>query len=149
MQKITTPEQLKQSIQELEQRTKRQEAALKEGLKSTGQSIKQTLKPANIIRTGISTVRHTPSIQAVAINTFIGLVAGYITRKLVVGRSRNIFRRTLGVAVQAGITRMFHNKLPEWQHKAALLLSKKKGHKETPYSTSRIDSPMTSARMLH
>jgi hypothetical protein len=125
MQKITSADQLQQSIHELESRTKRQEASLKEGLKSTGQSIKQTLKPSNLLKEGISTVRNTPSIKTMAINTFIGLAAGYLTKKLIIGKSRNILKRTVGVAIQAGITKMVHNKLPSWQHKAAELLSKK------------------------
>lgn len=125
MQKITSSADLKKSIEELEMRSKRQEAVLKEGLKSTGQSIKQTLKPANLLKSGMETVRHSPSLKATAINTFVGLAAGYITRRFIVGGSKNIIKRTLGMAVQAGITRMVHNKLPEWQHKASLMIAKK------------------------
>ena len=125
MHKISSSEDLKKSIAELEMRSKRQEAVLKEGLKSTGQSIKQTLKPANLLKSGMETVRHTPNIKTMAINTFIGLAAGYITRRFIVGKSRNIFKMTLGLAVQAGITKMVHNKLPEWQHKASALIAKK------------------------
>lgn len=125
MHKISSSEDLKKSIQELELRSKRQEAVLKEGLKSTGQSIKQTLKPANLLKSGMETVRHTPNLKTLAINTFIGLVAGYVTRRFIVGKSKNIFKKTLGVAVQAGITKMVHNKLPEWQQKAKTLVAKK------------------------
>jgi hypothetical protein len=125
MQKISSSADLKKSIEELEQRSKRQEAVLKEGLKSTGQSIKQTLKPANLLKSGMETVRHTPNLKMLAINTFIGLAAGYVTRRFIVGKSKNIFKKTLGVAVQAGITKMVHNKLPEWQRKATTLIAKK------------------------
>jgi len=125
MHKISSSEDLKNQIKELEMRSKRQEAVLKEGLKSTGQSIKQTLKPANLLKSGLETVRHTPSMKTTAINTFIGLAAGYVTRRFIIGKSTNIFKKTLGFAVQAGITKMVHNKLPEWQHKAAALVAKK------------------------
>jgi hypothetical protein len=125
MHKISSSADLKKSIEELELRSKRQEAVLKEGLKSTGQSIKQTLKPANLLKSGMETVRHTPNLKMLAINTFIGLAAGYITRRFIVGKSKNIFKRTLGVAVQAGITKMVHNKLPELQRKATTLIAKK------------------------
>jgi hypothetical protein len=125
MHKISSSEDLKKSIQELELRSKRQEAVLKEGLKSTGQSIKQTLKPANLLKSGLETVRHTPSMKVTAINTFIGLAAGYITRRFIIGKSTSIIKKTIGFAVQAGITRMVHNKLPEWQHKASTLMAKK------------------------
>ena len=125
MHKISSSADLKKSIEELELRSKRQEAVLKEGLKSTGQSIKQTLKPANLLKSGMETVRHTPNLKMLAVNTFIGLAAGYVTRRFIVGNSKNIFKRTLGVAVQAGITKMVHNKLPEWKQKANTLIAKK------------------------
>jgi hypothetical protein len=125
MHKISSSADLKKTIEELELRSKRQEAVLKEGLKSTGQSIKQTLKPANLLKSGMETVRHTPNLKTLAINTFIGLAAGYVTRRFIVGKSKNIFKRTLGVAVQAGITKMVHNKLPEWKQKANTLITKK------------------------
>ena len=112
MQKITSAEQLKQSIRELELRTKQQELAMKDSLKSTGQSIKHTLTPGNLIKAGIKSVRHTPSMKSAAINTFIGLAAGFLTRRLIVGKSTSILKRTLGAAVQAGITRLIYKKLP-------------------------------------
>ena len=125
MHKISSSADLKKSIQELEMRSKRQEAVLKEGLKSTGQSIKQTLKPANLLKSGMETVRHTPNLKTLAVNTFIGLVAGYVTKRLIIGKSKNIFTKTLGIALQAGIVKMVHNKLPQLQHKASSLLLKK------------------------
>ena len=109
MHKVNSVADLKKQIAELEIRSKRQEEALKEGLKSTGESIKQTLKPANLIKSGLETVRHTPSIKTIAINTFIGLAAGYISRRFIVGKSHSIIRKTLGVIVQAGITKMVHS----------------------------------------
>jgi hypothetical protein len=126
MHKVNSVADLKKQIAELEIRSKRQEEALKEGLKSTGESIKQTLKPANLIKSGLDTVRHTPSIKTIAINTFIGLVAGYISRRFIVGKSHSVIRKTLGVIVQAGITKMVHNKLPDWQNKAANMIAKQK-----------------------
>jgi hypothetical protein len=126
MQKVNSGDDLKKQIAELEIRSKRQEAALKESLRSTGESIKQTLKPANLLKTGLDTVRHTPSIKTIALNTVIGLVAGYVTKRFVVGKSRSMIRKALGVIVQATITKMVHNKLPEWQNKAANMIAKQK-----------------------
>jgi len=119
MQKITSAADLKKSIQELEVRTKKQEAAIKDELKTTGESIKQNLKPANLMKEGLRSVRQTPDIKTVAINTFVGLAAGFITRKFIVGTSRNIIRRTIGAAAQAAITRYVYQKLPFFRKKAA------------------------------
>jgi hypothetical protein len=110
--KITSAADLKQSIKELEARTRRQEEMMKEEVKATVQSVKQKITPSNIVRAGINSVRHTPGMKTVAINTFIGLAAGYLTKRFVIGKSTSILKRTLGAAVQAGITRLVHKKLP-------------------------------------
>src|SRR5438094_281099 len=121
MRKISTVAELKASIAELELKTKQQEQALKENAKSAVRSI----RPGNLLRLGINKLATTPDIRRTAINTFVGLAAGYITRKFVVGKSKNIFKRTLGAAVQAGITRLVHKKLPGLQQKTTKLISKK------------------------
>jgi hypothetical protein len=110
--KITSSADLKQSIKELEARTKRQGELMKDELKSTAQSIKETVTPARLAKAGLNSLRHTPGMKTVAINTFIGLAAGYLTRRFIVGKSASILKRTLGAAVQAGITRLVHKKLP-------------------------------------
>lgn len=125
MQKISNASELKAYIRELELKTQRQEQALKENALSTAKSI----KPLNLLRMGISKASTTPDIKSSAISTFVGLAAGIISRKLVVGRSRNIFKRTLGAAVQAGITRYLFKKLPALQQTSAFILSKTKGKK--------------------
>jgi len=129
MHKITSAAQLKETIKELEQRTKRQEAALKEGVKDTGNSIKRTMKPGNLLKSGLQSIRSTPGMRAVAIDTFIGLAAGFLTRKLVIGKSRNIIKRTIGAAVQAGITKMVHKNLPVWKNKVATVIAKNSNHR--------------------
>ena len=139
MHKISSSEDLKKSIQELEMRSKRQEAVLKEGLKSTGQSIKQTLKPANLLKSGMETVRHTPNLKMMVINTFIGLAVGYVTKRFFVGKSKNIFKKTIGLAIQAGLTKMVHSKLPEWQHKASTLIAKKNNLRQVSSVNRPID----------
>jgi hypothetical protein len=114
MRKISSAADLKASIQELEIITQRQEEALKSEAKSTVKDF----KPVNLIRMGVNQVAEASSkqdIRSTAINTFIGLAAGMITRKVIVGRSTNIFKRTLGAALQAAIIRLFYRKLPEWQ----------------------------------
>jgi len=118
MRKISSTAELKASIRELELKTQRQEQALKENAKSAAKSF----RPLNLLKLGVSKFTTNPDMKTTAVNTFIGLAAGYVTRKLVVGKSRNIFRRTLGAAVQAGIIKYIHKKLPGWQQKPTRLL---------------------------
>lgn len=116
MQKISNTAELKASIRELELKTQRQESVLKSDAKATAGSF----KPANLLKTGVQQLRNTtPDMKTMAINTFVGLAAGAITRKLVMGRNPGILRRTLGAVVQAGITRFIYKSLPVWQQKVA------------------------------
>jgi hypothetical protein len=123
MHKISNSAELKAQIRELEAKTRLQEQGLKNNAKNTVQSF----KPTNLVRTGMVNARKvalTRDIRSMAINTFIGLAAGYITRKFIVRNSGNIFKRTLGVAVQGGITKMVYRKLPLWQHFIARLIAR-------------------------
>lgn len=120
MQKISNASELKAYIRELETKTQRQEEAIKNNAKSTIKGI----KPLNLLRMGISKASTTPDIRSSAITTFIGLAAGFVSRRFVVGKSKNIFKRTIGAAIQAGITRFLFKRLPVMQKKSAFFLSK-------------------------
>jgi hypothetical protein len=133
MQKISNTAELKASIRELELKTQRQESVLKSDARSTASSF----KPANLLKAGVKEIRNTtPDMKTMAINTFVGLAAGAITRKIVMGRNPGIMRRTLGAIVQAGITRFIYRKLPVWQNKLADIQDKSKLRK-----TSRSIGP--------
>jgi len=125
MRKISNAAELKATIRELELKTLRQEQGIKDNAQRTAQSIKQSFKPAKLLSAGVKQLRVTPDMKTTAINTFVGLIAGTITRKLVVGKKPNILKRTLGTALQAGITRFIFRRLPSWQHQAARLLADK------------------------
>ena len=126
MQKISNTAELKASIRELELKTQRQEAALKSDARSAAQSF----RPANLLKSGVRQIRETtPDMKTTALNTFVGLAAGAITRKLVMGKNPNILRRTLGAVVQAGITRFIYKSLPVWQQKVAEIQQNKRSQK--------------------
>ncbi len=119
MRKISNAAELKASIRELELKTLRQEQAIKVNAESTANSF----KPVNLLNAGVKKLRFTPDMKTTAINTFVGLIAGAITRKLVIGKNPNILKRTLGTALQAGITRYIFKKLPGWQQQTTKLLA--------------------------
>ncbi len=122
MANISNEAELKASIRELELKTTQQEKAIKENAKSTAQSF----KPANLVKIGLinaQQVAMSRDVRAVALNTFIGFAAGYVTRKFVVGNNPNILRRTLGVVVQTAITKMVYKKLPGLQYKTTKFIS--------------------------
>ena len=140
MNKISNAAELKAYIKELELKTKRQENSLKENARSTAKSF----KPVNLIRSSLANAKEiaqTRDVRTTALNTLIGLGTGYITRKFVVGKSRNIFRRTLGTAVQAAMTKFVFKKLPGWQLQANKLIANKTNTLNRPgrtYNTTII-----------
>lgn len=123
MQKISNLSELKASIKDLEMKTHQQEQLLKSNSQSTAAHYKEQYKPINLVRMGLQKVIKTPDVKFTIINTFIGLAAGWLAQKIVVGRSRNIFRRTLGAAVQAALVRLAYKNLPLfYQNKSARIV---------------------------
>jgi len=122
MLKISNAAELKASIRELELKTQRQEQALKDNARSTVRSF----RPVNLLKIALvnaKKIAETRDIRTTALTTLIGLGSGYITRKIVVGKSRNIFRRTLATAVQAALTKFVFKRLPGWQQQTTRLIT--------------------------
>jgi hypothetical protein len=122
MAKISNEAELKASIRELELKTVQQEKALKDNLKATVHSF----RPTNLVRLGLKNAKKvaaTRDIRSTAVNTFVGLAAGYFTRRFFIGKTSNIFKRTAGAAVQAAITKMVFRKLPVIQEKTVKLIA--------------------------
>ena len=118
--KISNLDDLKASIKELELKTHQQEQHLKRNSSLTAKHYKEDYTPMNLARVGLQKVIKTPDVRYTIINTFIGLAAGWLAQKIVVGKSRNVFRRTLGAAVQAALVRLAYKNLPLfYQNKSA------------------------------
>jgi hypothetical protein len=91
---------LKATIVELEIRKKEQGHIIKEKF----YTIKENLKPANIIRNTFDEVATSSKLRSNLLGALVGLGAAYFSRKLVVGKSGNIFRRIIGSALQLGLS---------------------------------------------
>ena len=104
---------LEERILELEKLQDQQIAELK----MSAMSIVESFSPSNMIRTALRDVVQSPDIRSAAINTAIGMGAGFLGRKLVVGNSGNIFKKITGTAVQFLLTNFVRKKIPEMQKK--------------------------------
>ena len=100
MQNITSATELKDAIQllEVEQAVKRQ--LLKEQFHITYES----LKPINILKSTLKDIISAPSLPENILGAAIGLASGYLTKKIAVGFSGNIFRKLMGSVLQFGVT---------------------------------------------
>jgi hypothetical protein len=72
----------------------------------------ESLKPVNLLKSTISEVVSSPILLDNILLTSVGLATGYLSKKLVVGKSDNKFRKIFGSVLQFGVTKLV-NKNPE------------------------------------
>jgi hypothetical protein len=96
MQKVTSTAELKEAILQLEQQQKEQWVDLKDHI---GLAF-DALKPINLLRTTYREFLSTPHVAEDLIGSTIGLTTGFITKKLIVKKSRNILRNFAGGLAQ-------------------------------------------------
>ncbi len=97
---IHNSEDLKNAIADLEKRKDIEEAALKYEFHETY----ETYKPANLLKNTLTEVSASPKFRHNLLNVALGLGAGYLSQKLVIGRSAGLLKRLAGTALQFGVT---------------------------------------------
>ncbi|MCX6328179.1 MAG: hypothetical protein NTZ85_01510 [Bacteroidia bacterium] len=93
---------VKNAIQLLEAEQAVKEKLLKDQFHLTYES----LKPVNLLKSTIKEISSSPYLIDNIIGTATGLATGYISRKIVVGASGNLFRKLFGVILQFGVTNL-------------------------------------------
>lgn len=100
MQKITTAEELRESIRILEIKQTEERTRLKEQFDATFDG----LKPLNILKKSIKDIMDTPNITDNIVGTAVGLATGLITKTIVIGSSRNPIKKMLGLLMEVGVS---------------------------------------------
>jgi hypothetical protein len=105
MQTITSSARLKEVIQilEVEQAIKGQ--ALKQQFRLTYES----LKPANLFLSALNDITSSPNVIDNVLGTTVGLVSGFISKKIFIGTSGNLFRKLIGSFMQFGVSNLVAN----------------------------------------
>lgn len=98
--KIHNTEDLKGAIAALEIKKTVDETAIKEEFNG----MYETYKPANILKNTLTEVSASPKFRHNLLNVALGLGAGYLSQKLVIGRSAGLLKRIAGTALQFGVT---------------------------------------------
>jgi hypothetical protein len=106
--KVSDLNDLEKRIDELEAIREVQKKELHENFRA----VAHELSPVNLLRKGVKEIVTTPGLKATAVDTAIGSGAGYIGKKLFIGRSGNIFRKLGGMAFQFIIENLIRNKIP-------------------------------------
>ncbi|MEO7312636.1 MAG: hypothetical protein ABIX01_19780 [Chitinophagaceae bacterium] len=102
---INTADALKTHIETLEIKKK-----LKGNeLKSKVQEHLENLKPANLIRSAWGHVANSPQIKETILDNGIGLAAGYVSKKILVGKSHSPIKKLIGALAQYGVANVVAN----------------------------------------
>jgi len=126
--KISNSEDLQKAINELEGRVKVQEMELKDNYSE----VKHSLSPKRVAKNTFSYLGETPEIQKTMINTVIGFILGYASKKAVELLSENVLDRTIHNLVNHHIDKLENKQPDSWLSKGISLV-----RKHTPY-----DSPI-------
>jgi len=100
MERITSSAGLKNAIQLLEVEQSIKGQLLREQFFLTYES----LKPVNLLRSTLSDVASSPYLIENIIGNAMGLATGYLSKKIFIGASGNIFRKLFGSILQFGVT---------------------------------------------
>ncbi len=139
MKKITNAIELKEAIQELEIKQVNEGIAIKEQLNV----IKENIKPVNLIKNTFKEAAVSSSIKDNMLTGIIGLVAGYLTKKVVFGSTVNPIKKMAGTLLQIAVAgsapqiksvgtsllKRFFNRSKEEKHKESYSINEEiRGH---------------------
>ena len=100
MEKITTSAEIKLAIQNLQFEHEVQGALLKQHFFDVFES----LKPINLIKSTLQEVTASPYLIDSVLSSTMGLLSGYVSKKLAIGGSKNVMRNIVGSLLQFGVT---------------------------------------------
>jgi hypothetical protein len=100
MQTISSIAGLKESIQLLEAEQSIKGQILKDQLFITYES----LKPGNLLKYTLKEITSSPNMIDNLAGTAMGLLGGYLSKKIIVGASDNVIRKLIGSLLQFGVT---------------------------------------------
>ncbi len=130
MQKITSTIALKDAIFKIEIKQAEQEAAVKERFNRAIAS----LNPLNSFKSMAKDFVSSPNLTTNLVDSAIGLTMGIISKKAIVGKSKNPLVNILGTLLEIGITRVV-SKNPEGIKSIARQLYKRFSGKEQSNDT--------------
>lgn len=107
MKKITSNQELEEAIIKL----KVQKAIELEELKLQMSISYEELRPSRIIKRVFVDIKEEPEIKDNVLKSLLSLATGYITKRVLVGKSNSFFKSIVGYLVQIGATKLISNKI--------------------------------------
>jgi hypothetical protein len=117
--KITNGEELEEAIARLELKA----AAQKRDLQESFAELSESLKPINLVKESARYVFSGKNREGL-VNVLIGLGTGFLSRKLLLGKSHGVVGRTLGKAVQYGMAGVISQNAEKIKEKAGIWIDR-------------------------
>ncbi|MDD4149217.1 MAG: hypothetical protein PHE33_04250 [Bacteroidales bacterium] len=105
MKKLNSIDALQESILLLELKQANEKRLLKEQFKTTCDSF----RPINLMKNGLNNLADPSDVDNDIVGTSLSLIAGYLSRKIVFGSSKDGYKKVFGNLVQAGVTNFISN----------------------------------------
>lgn len=100
MKKISSLEELKESILLHENKQANQRDLLVAQFKVTYEG----MKPANLIKKKVNSIIDSPNLKENLLNAALSLAVGYLSKKAIVGSTHNPLKQLFGTLLQVGVT---------------------------------------------
>ena len=131
-QSVTNARELDQAIEELKRKSERQKIEMHDALHEVANS----LKPSNLLKNGMRSVLRGEGKTDI-LNALIGIGSGVLGRKLLIGKSSGIVKKTLGKVVQWGMAGVISKNADKIKEKAGEIIDKIfKRHNSHPPASS-------------
>ena len=72
----------------------------------------RSLKPDILLKSTLGNISSSPNLIDTFLGAGLGIASGFLSRKLIIGRSGNIFRKLIGSVIQAGVTKVIAENPP-------------------------------------
>ncbi len=98
---ITTAAELEKAVEQLHQRANQE----KDLLRNHFSEIIDSFKPVNLLRSTVKNISGGSAIATAAMGTTVAIGAGVFLKKIIAGKSPNMFKRLLGTLVELAVAR--------------------------------------------
>jgi hypothetical protein len=70
----------------------------------------KSLQPVNLVKTGIRELVGSPEVKQGIFSNLVGLVGGFITKKIIIGPAQGVIRNSIGTIMQIIMTNLVSRK---------------------------------------
>lgn len=117
---VYSRDSLLEAIEKLEGEQKAHLRAIKKDMHDAYES----LKPANVLRTLVAELFTSPEIRKDIFQSGVGLGAGVLAKKMIVGKPDNVFKRIAGHLIQVSVANMVNSNEEAIESKGRNLLQR-------------------------